>query len=509
MNSLPYNSIPVIYSRIKEQAKSFASGCSSLADLKFGHFSYGKDISRRVAQIFIQRNFSYLVNTNSENQSVGAERKSTSSSDKIFYRPGLGRYILTNKEVCRQCIRFVVLWTLMFRRILSSLATQGNSSSVSILDSDIEPLIGSEDISDFVDLELIKSIGIAGPLIAKSPRSQFRSKEVICNRDPIACILKETSFSRLRKLRLIAMHLMALCSYFKIVFLDKRCSLLAADFSKIAVYQCLDRLKLINFVVKTNADFDDQPMWFADISKNLRSVFVWYSTNCLPIHFKKELSSTALIANFPQYSFLAFDESYVWNSCQKNWLEKLGYEGNTLHIGGMPFKFQTNQNHCAKTMKPSLVIFDVTPAKESFLRSRIIGPDAYNFYSYANSKQLLLDIFEVTKKISEDIRIAMKPKRSYSEIHDTRYRQFIRSQTWLNIEAHDSNILELIGKSSLVICTPFTSPYFLAKKLGVPTVFYDPTGIIELLDEQSSFQLVQSKPELLEWITESLKRTLG
>ena len=65
----------------------------------------------------------------------------------------------------------------------------------------------------------------------------------------------------------------------------------------------------------------------------------------------------------------------------------------------------------------------------------------------------------------------------------------------------DTSAYELIEKCSAVISMPFTSTAHIARELGKPSCFYDPTGLIERDDRAAhGIPIMIGRLELQAWL---------
>ena len=60
-----------------------------------------------------------------------------------------------------------------------------------------------------------------------------------------------------------------------------------------------------------------------------------------------------------------------------------------------------------------------------------------------------------------------------------------KNKRYLSLE-NNISVEYLIKNSKLVISFPYTSTSIIAKKLGVPTIYYDPSGLIDINEKNFS-----------------------
>lgn len=74
-----------------------------------------------------------------------------------------------------------------------------------------------------------------------------------------------------------------------------------------------------------------------------------------------------------------------------------------------------------------------------------------------------------------NVQIALKPKRPYSDIHDSAYTRLVNElhlQREIILLAPGSDLYLEISRVDLVLAPPFSSPTVVAKESGIPSLFY-------------------------------------
>jgi polysaccharide biosynthesis PFTS motif protein len=97
-----------------------------------------------------------------------------------------------------------------------------------------------------------------------------------------------------------------------------------------------------------------------------------------------------------------------------------------------------------------------------------------------------------------------KRKRKIGSIAHPRYRIFAeRLSEAENVIIVDPDISanRVIEASSLVISMPFTSTALIARELGKPSCYYDPTGLVQKDDRAAhGIEIISGPEELKEWL---------
>jgi polysaccharide biosynthesis PFTS motif protein len=93
-------------------------------------------------------------------------------------------------------------------------------------------------------------------------------------------------------------------------------------------------------------------------------------------------------------------------------------------------------------------------------------------------------------KSGRKILLYIKHKRRPSAAHDDDYFDHVASlcaSGKLQEIRNDSNLYSIIGASTMVIVLPYSSPAYVADFLGVPAIYYDPTGKLLFNQERASW----------------------
>ena len=155
-------------------------------------------------------------------------------------------------------------------------------------------------------------------------------------------------------------------------------------------------------------------------------------------------------------------------------------------------------------MKNTALIFDIQPRRYSFANRQ--GVD-FDYINYKTNKAFLEDCFEVINKTS--LTLVLKRKRDVYNVFHKGYAMLIKELKVKGLKEIETNtfVLEAIKQSSMVISLPFTSTSRIAKILGVPTIYYDPTGRILKNDPASrGIKVINNIKDLKKWIVNQKKK---
>ena len=119
------------------------------------------------------------------------------------------------------------------------------------------------------------------------------------------------------------------------------------------------------------------------------------------------------------------------------------------------------------------------------------------------SAQFLTDSFICIQSIGAQMLFKRK-RQLNSKYHHPSYIRFVeRMGRWdrmITVDP-DTSAYKLIEKCSAVISMPFTSTALIARELGKPSCFYDPTGLIQRDDRAAhGIPIMIGRVELQAWL---------
>lgn len=238
-----------------------------------------------------------------------------------------------------------------------------------------------------------------------------------------------------------------------------------------------------------------RPLWTDEAKKQgSRVTFYFYAANVEG--FKRtcgypELTYGWQVMNWPHY--------LVWDSYQADFVRRAVGENANVSIVG-PIWFHTSGEAVAGLPLSTVAVFDVQPMRAS--RYQILGADI-EYYTPNTANQFLSDIYKVLSERGSTV--ALKRKREIGRLAHPKYRQLIRRFDRLpNFIAVDPDLsaFRLIEDCVAVISMPFTSTALIARELGKPSVFYDPTGQLQSDDRAAhGIPIVSGVEQLRAWFS--------
>ena len=239
-----------------------------------------------------------------------------------------------------------------------------------------------------------------------------------------------------------------------------------------------------------------RPMWTYEAERrSTRFTFYFYSTNCED--FKRKEGYPPL--KYDRHAMSCWPHYLVWDEYQADFVMRaVGETANISVVGSIWF-------HCSAKEMPSfgdrgVAVFDVTPHRES--RYRTLGADL-EYYVPQTCLPFLSDIQKVTNDAG--YMMIWKRKRKIGSLAHPRYRSFAEHlEMSKNVISVDPDISpnRVIEASMAVISMPFTSTALIARELGKPTCYYDPTGLVQKDDRAAhGIEIIRGQKELTGWLT--------
>ena len=107
----------------------------------------------------------------------------------------------------------------------------------------------------------------------------------------------------------------------------------------------------------------------------------------------------------------------------------------------------------------------------------------YNYYTYKNIRLFYEKVLEYIAQ-NDDVIGLFKLKRYEKNFHINCIKSLIdnldfSTKNRLEFFDKDYSVFSIIKQSDLTISIPYTSTAYIAKKIGIKSYYFDPTGILD------------------------------
>lgn len=249
-----------------------------------------------------------------------------------------------------------------------------------------------------------------------------------------------------------------------------------------------------------NAVWLYRPLWTYEAERlGSRIILYFYSTNVQD--FKKSCGYP-LQAN--SWQILTWPVYLVWDKFQVDFLRRIVNFPHEAKIVG-PIWFSDSVIKIPVLDKKSIAVFDITPHRMS--RYITLGLDM-EYYIPEICNKFLADISAASKLNYS--QMVWKQKRKIGATAHSSYRFFteqLASQDNMMLIDPDISAFKVIQASNVVVSMPFTSTAIVARTMGKPTCYYDPSGLVQKDDRAAhGILIVSGIAELSAWLYEHLAK---
>jgi polysaccharide biosynthesis PFTS motif protein len=245
-----------------------------------------------------------------------------------------------------------------------------------------------------------------------------------------------------------------------------------------------------DYLFNTSAPYY-RPVWtYIAEKKGSRIIFYDYSTSRANFKTKNRypIANPWHLMNWPHY--------LVWNEFHAKSIRNSGQHNPIIeNVGHIWF---SSGGNASEIPPDSIAVFDDEPFRPTENMTKGYAED---YYTFKTSNQFMSDIQSVLEEI--DMNMVHKRKRIHKAAHKSyirRIRQLNKESNYIQIDPN-ADPLQVIQKTKACISMPFTSPAVIAKQEGKPSVYYDPTDIIQKDDIAAhGVKVLNGIGELKVWI---------
>lgn len=239
-----------------------------------------------------------------------------------------------------------------------------------------------------------------------------------------------------------------------------------------------------------------RPLWTYEAERlGSEITFYYYATNNEA--FKRSNSYSP-----PHYGWrsMSWPRYLVWDEYQADVVRRAVGEQAKISIVG-PIWMNSSAIEMPQLEGLAVAVFDITPHRQSVYC--VGGLDYYEFHIPATSNRFLEHVANATYQ--HDVAMLWKRKRKIGAMAHPHYRHFAdRLSERKNVVSVDPDIsaLRVIESSCAVISMPFTSTALIARAMGKPSIYYDPTGQLERDDRAAhGIPIISGVDELEAWLS--------
>lgn len=237
-----------------------------------------------------------------------------------------------------------------------------------------------------------------------------------------------------------------------------------------------------------------RPLWTYEAENHGKRVaFYFYATNIEA--FKGENGYPP-----PSYGYQAMNWPHylVWDEYQADFIKRVAEEKAKISIVG-PIWFQDSFIELPQLPDRSVAVFDVQPHR-NFVYKILIPSQEYYIPSIAN--QFLMDIHIVLRECK--MVMVHKRKRNIGKRIHPEYENLLKSLAEEDDIFHvepDISAIRVIESCFAVISMPFTATALLGRKLGKPSCYYDPSGLVYKDDRAAhGIKIISGTKDLKSWV---------
>ena len=270
---------------------------------------------------------------------------------------------------------------------------------------------------------------------------------------------------------------------------------LLAEAVKAACMESLDQDHIAAEYWFSHTGYMYRPIWTYVAERRGAKIYMYfYSVNNNAI--KKLGDSDAPIGT---WNLMNWPNYIVWNENQREFVKSFAHDPkNILVVDDLPFS--DSETVIEVDHNKIVAVFDVQPHRALL---HALQAQAFEFYNPQNCIKFLCDIEKIAT--SQSLMMILKRKR-----HDPRYghrsyakvvEQMIKKAQYITYVDPKTSPHKAILAADIAISIPFTSTAIIARNMGKPSCYYDPTGLLNPSDPNADgIPIIQGTPNLKRWI---------
>lgn len=292
-------------------------------------------------------------------------------------------------------------------------------------------------------------------------------------------------------------------TFFKTILGDDYHSFMYTEFVKNKVFTLAKEDTLFDHYIFPYMGSLNRPLWTFFVEEKRKKVSIFfYSTNGDGHNFKRYTPNDC-----SNWGELIFRNFIVWDDYQKEHLQKyLQIKNYNIDVYGpvlINSEIKSNNNFFGN----NIVVFDISPRKRSLITFSVPTLIKSDYVC-----KFLSDIHKLSIKYNSNFILRKKHKLTNHLPHEAIDKKYIaqinkiKSSKSFIFDRTNSNIFDLIKSSNICISFPYSSTAILAKELGKPSIYYDPSNQIDKYNKKFShgIHVINNFDTLDEWIGQNL-----
>jgi len=284
------------------------------------------------------------------------------------------------------------------------------------------------------------------------------------------------------------------CLYaFLTIFSNPYRSFMLVEIIKARRASMADKNNMAQDYLFNNSSAVYKPLWtYIAENKGSRVLFYFYSVNDEGFKQGDQYESYNLL------HLMSWSYYLTWDSYHTDFVKRTVQRDAKISEVGITW-FSSNDMPVHIPLD-SIAVFDVTPRKYMMY---IMYAPSFEYRTYDIANRFLTDIcLSVAKKRLSMLHKVKRINKSTSNRYVRRLKQLSKRDSYIGLNP-SVDPTQVIRNSKACISIPFTSTALIAKLEGKPSIYYDPTGMIQKDDRAAhGIPVVVGPKELDIWISQ-------
>lgn len=255
-----------------------------------------------------------------------------------------------------------------------------------------------------------------------------------------------------------------------------------------------DQRELAREYLFHNSSWIYRPLWTYEAQRRgSRILFYFYSTNVEG--FKQ---AGGYPPDYIGWETSTWENFLVWDHYQDDFLKRSLKKNANIYVVG-PIWFESGVEELPAFSLNSIAVFDVQPFRDALYNTLGIP---FDYFIPTHCNQFLNDIYESLQVTNTSL--VLKRKRNIGKLIHYRYRNLLsqleKHPNFISLDP-DTAVHQIVENCKAVISMPFTSTALIAERMGKPSIYYDPSGLIQKYDRGAhGIKIVSGQKELEAWL---------